>query len=128
NRLAGTNISDVAITRQSGAPTVTMSTATQGTPQSLTVTSTLTAAQIQAYLNTSLGLTNKVVVTGVNEVQTLTVTGTAGSTFTLNFNGSPASAPLTFTSGTSPTTAQVFTHLNSIAALTNNVGVTGANG
>src|SRR4029453_18397544 len=64
-------------------------------------------------------------VTGANEVQTLTITGTANSTFTLNFNGTPATGTLAFTGTTPPTAGNVLNHLNTIPALSGKVGVTG---
>ena len=61
-----------------------------------------------------------------NEVQTLTLGGTAG-TFTSSFNGIAATAAVTFTPGTAPTSAQLLTHLNTIPALSGNVTVFGPN-
>src|SRR5581483_10706907 len=63
-----------------------------------------------------------------NEIQTLTLGGTSGGTATLSFNTVPGAPALTFVPGTSPTAADVLTHLNSIPALAGNVAVLGAPG
>ena len=63
-----------------------------------------------------------------NELQSLTFGGTSGGTATLSFNGvaGTAATVLTFTTGSSPTAAQVLASLNSIPALNGNVLVLGA--
>ena len=58
-----------------------------------------------------------------NELQSLAFGGTSGGTATLSFNGvsGTAATVLTFTTGSSPTAAQVLAHLNSIGGLSGNV-------
>src|SRR5581483_7730723 len=60
-----------------------------------------------------------------NEVQTLTIGGTSGGTVTPMFNGVLATTALTFTTGASPTAAQVLASLNTIPYLNGNVTVVG---
>ena len=62
-----------------------------------------------------------------NELQTITLAGTSGGTFTVSFNGVAATWAITFTTGSSPTAAEVLANLNSIAALNGNVTVLGGN-
>src|SRR6185312_11929024 len=63
-----------------------------------------------------------------NELQTLTLGGTSGGTFTVSFGGVAATGSLTFTTGTAPTAASLQTYLNTIAALNGNVTVLGGDG
>src|SRR5262249_4742173 len=85
----------------------------------ITVTSSLTGGTV----------TPSTVRDGIgNEVQTITLGGTSGGTFTVSFGGVAAtSGALTFTTGSSPTAAQLPTHLNSIPALNGNAPLTGGN-
>lgn len=60
-----------------------------------------------------------------SEVQTLALGGTSGGTFTPAYNGVSATGALNFTTGSSPTAAQVQTNLGTIGGLSGNVTVIG---
>jgi hypothetical protein len=107
NALANQNVAQLA-TVPSGGATATVATATNG------------SAVASATIN----------ITRTDEIQTLAVGGTDGSTIRLGYNNvaGTEATELVVQAGTSPTAAQVQAQLESIADLSSNVKVTGSDG